>query len=76
MERKFIINGNELKKFLIAYHTLKVLEDNKADNWKLYMEKQYLKEYMPSKEKDIDKGEFDIEDLAENELNNYEELYN
>lgn len=73
----YIISKERLLEFLKAENELNVLEGDGVDNWTWYMEgrRQYLKEGAEMYGVNIDDNEdFDFEDLAELDLQNFEEI--
>lgn len=73
----YIISKERLLELLKAENELNVLEGDGVDNWTWYMEgrRQYLKEGAEIYGVNIDDNEdFDFEDLAELDLQNFEEL--
>lgn len=73
----YIISKERLLELLKAENELNVLEGDGVDNWTWYMEgrRQYLKEGAEMYGVNIDDNEdFDFEDLAELDLQNFEEF--
>ena len=73
----YIVSKERLLELLKAENELNVLEGDGVDNWTWYMEgrKQYLKEGAEMYGVNIDDNEdFDFEDLAELDLQNFEEI--
>lgn len=73
----YIVSKERLLELLKAENELNVLEGDGVDNWTWYMEgrRQYLKEGAEIYGVNIDDNEdFDFEDLAELDLQNFEEL--
>lgn len=73
----YIISKERLLELLKAEDELNVLERDGVDNWTWYMEgrRQYLKEGAEIYGVNIDENEdFDFEDLAELDLQNFEEI--
>lgn len=73
----YIISKERLLELLKAENELNVLEGDGVDNWTWYMEgrRQYLKEGAEIYGVNIDDNEdFDFEDLAELDLQNFEEI--
>ena len=73
----YIVSKERLLKLLKAENELNVLEGDGVDNWTWYMEgrRQYLKEGAEMYGINIDDNEdFDFEDLAELNLQNFEEI--
>lgn len=73
----YIISKERLLELLKAENELNVLEGDGVDNWTWYMEgrRQYLKEGAEMYGINIDDNEdFDFEDLAELDLQNFEEI--
>lgn len=73
----YIISKERLLELLKAENELNVLEGDGVDNWTWYMEgrRQYLKEGAEMYGVNIDGNEdFDFEDLAELDLQNFEEI--
>ncbi|WP_444210181.1 hypothetical protein [Dialister succinatiphilus] len=73
----YIVSKERLLKLLKAENELNVLEGDGVDNWTWYMEgrRQYLKEGAEMYGVNIDDNEdFDFEDLAELDLQNFEEI--
>ena len=73
----YIISKERLLELLKAESVLNVLEGDGVDNWTWYMEgrRQYLKEGAEIYGVNIDDNEdFDFEDLAELDLQNFEEF--
>ena len=73
----YIVSKERLLELLKAKNELNVLEGDGVDNWTWYMEgrRQYLKEGAEIYGVNIDDNEdFDFEDLAELDLQNFEEL--
>lgn len=73
----YIVSKERLLKLLKAENELNVLERDGVDNWTWYMEgrRQYLKEGAEMYGVNIDDNEdFDFEDLAELDLQNFEEF--
>ena len=73
----YIISKEGLLELLKAENELNVLEGDGVDNWTWYMEgrRQYLKEGAEMYGVNIDDNEdFDFEDLAELDLQNFEEF--
>ena len=73
----YIISKERLLELLKAENELNVLEGDGVDNWTWYMEgrRQYLKEGAEIYGVNIDDNEdFDFEDLAELDLQNFEEF--
>lgn len=73
----YIISKKRLLELLKAENELNVLEGDGVDNWTWYMEgrRQYLKEGAEMYGVNIDDNEdFDFEDLAELDLQNFEEI--
>lgn len=73
----YIISKERLLELLKAENELNVLEGDGVDNWAWYMEgrRQYLKEGAEMYGVNIDDNEdFDFEDLAELDLQNFEEI--
>ena len=71
----YIVSKERLLELLKAENELNVLEGDGVDNWTWYMEgrRQYLKEGAEMYGVDIDDNEdFDFEDLAELDLQNFE----
>ncbi len=71
----YIISKERLLELLKAENELNVLEGDGVDNWTWYMEgrRQYLKEGAEMYGVNIDDNEdFDFEDLAELDLQNFE----
>lgn len=72
-----IISEERLLELLKAENELNVLEGDGVDNWTWYMEgrRQYLKKGAEMYGVNIDDNEdFDFEDLAELDLQNFEEF--
>lgn len=73
----YIISKERLLELLKAENELNVLEGDGVDNWTWYMEgrRQYLKEGAEMYGVNIDENEdFDFEDLAELNLQDFEEI--
>ena len=73
----YIVSNERLLELLKAENELNVLEGDGVDNWTWYMEgrRQYLKEGAEMYGVNIDDNEdFDFEDLAELDLQNFEEI--
>ena len=73
----YIVSKERLLELLKAESVLNVLEGDGVDNWTWYMEgrRQYLKEGAEMYGVNIDDNEdFDFEDLAELDLQNFEEF--
>ena len=73
----YIVSKERLLELLKAKNELNVLEGDGVDNWTWYMEgrRQYLKEGAEMYGVNIDDNEdFDFEDLAELDLQNFEEI--
>lgn len=73
----YIVSKERLLELLKAENELNVLEGDGVDNWSWYMEgrRQYLKEGAEMYGVNIDDNEdFDFEDLAELDLQNFEEI--
>jgi hypothetical protein len=73
----YIVSKERLLELLKAENELNVLERDGVDNWTWYMEgrRQYLKEGAEMYGVNIDDNEdFDFEDLAELDLQNFEEI--
>ena len=73
----YIVSKERLLELLKAENELNVLEGDGVDNWTWYMKgrRQYLKEGAEIYGVNIDDNEdFDFEDLAELDLQNFEEL--
>lgn len=73
----YIVSKERLLELLKAENELNVLEGDGVDNWTWYMEgrRQYLKESAEMYGVNIDDNEdFDFEDLAELDLQNFEEF--
>ena len=73
----YIISKERLLELLKAENELNVLEGDGVDNWTWYMEgrRQYLKEGAEMYGVNSDDNEdFDFEDLAELDLQNFEEI--
>ena len=73
----YIVSKERLLELLKAENKLNVLEGDGVDNWTWYMEgrRQYLKEGAEMYGVNIDDNEdFDFEDLAELDLQNFEEI--
>lgn len=73
----YIVSKERLLELLKAENELNVLEGDGVDNWTWYMEgrRQYLKEGAEMYGVNIDENEdFDFEDLAELDLQNFEEF--
>lgn len=73
----YIVSKERLLELLKAENELNVLEGDGVDNWTWYMEgrRQYLKEGAEMYGVNIDDNEdFDFEDLAELDLQNFEEF--
>ena len=73
----YIVSKERLLQLLKAENELNVLEGDGVDNWTWYMEgrRQYLKEGAEMYGVNIDDNEdFDFEDLAELDLQNFEEF--
>lgn len=73
----YIVSKERLLELLKAENELNVLEGDGVDNWSWYMEgrRQYLKEGAEMYGVNIDNNEdFDFEDLAELDLQNFEEI--
>lgn len=73
----YIVSKERLLELLKAENELNVLEGDGVDNWTWYMEgrRQYLKEGAEMYGINIDDNEdFDFEDLAELDLQNFEEI--
>ena len=73
----YIVSKERLLELLKAESVLNVLEGDGVDNWTWYMEgrRQYLKEGAEMYGINIDENEdFDFEDLAELDLQNFEEF--
>lgn len=73
----YIVPKERLLELLKAENELNVLEGDGVDNWTWYMEgrRQYLKEGAEMYGVNIDDNEdFDFEDLAELDLQNFEEF--
>lgn len=73
----YIVSKERLLELLKAENELNVLEGDGVDNWSQYMEgrRQYLKEGAEMYGVNIDDNEdFDFEDLAELDLQNFEEI--
>lgn len=73
----YIVSKERLLALLKAENELNVLEGDGVDNWTWYMEgrRQYLKEGAEMYGVNIDDNEdFDFEDLAELDLQNFEEI--
>lgn len=71
----YIVSKERLLELLKAENKLNVLEGDGVDNWTWYMEgrRQYLKEGAEMYGVNIDDNEdFDFEDLAELDLQNFE----
>lgn len=73
----YIVSKERLLELLKAENELNVLEGDGVDNWTWYMEgrRQYLKEGAEMYGVNIDDNEdFNFEDLAELDLQNFEEI--
>lgn len=73
----YIVSKERLLELLKAENELNVLEGDGVDNWTWYMEgrRHYLKEGAEMYGVNIDDNEdFDFEDLAELDLQNFEEI--
>ena len=73
----YIVSKERLLELLKAENELNVLEGDGVDNWSWYMEgrRQYLKEGAEMYGVNIDDNEdFDFENLAELDLQNFEEI--
>lgn len=73
----YIVSKERLLELLKAENELNVLEGDGVGNWTWYMEgrRQYLKEGAEMYGVNIDDNEdFDFEDLAELDLQNFEEF--
>lgn len=73
----YIVSKERLLELLKAENELNVLEGDGVDNWTWYMggRRQYLKEGAEMYGVNIDDNEdFDFEDLAELDLQNFEEI--
>lgn len=73
----YIVSKERLLELLKAENELNVLEGDGVDNWTWYMEgrRRYLKEGAEMYGINIDDNEdFDFEDLAELDLQNFEEI--
>lgn len=73
----YIVSKERLLELLKAENELNVLEGDGVDNWTWYMEgrRQYLKEGAEMYGVNIDDNEdFDFEDLAELDFQNFEEF--
>ncbi|MDD7754220.1 MAG: hypothetical protein PUJ51_06910 [Clostridiales bacterium] len=73
----YIVSKERLLELFKAENELNVLEGDGVDNWTWYMEgrRQYLKEGAEMYGVNIDDNEdFDFEDLAELDLQNFEEF--
>lgn len=73
----YIVSKERLLELLKAENELNILERDGVDNWTWYMEgrRQYLKEGAEMYGVNIDDNEdFDFEDLAELDLQNFEEF--
>lgn len=73
----YIVSKERLLELLKAENELNVLEGDGVDNWTWYMEgrRQYLEEGAEMYGVNIDDNEdFDFEDLAELDLQNFEEI--
>lgn len=73
----YIVSKERLLELLKAENELNVLEGDGVDNWTWYMEgrRQYLKEGAEMYGVNIEDNEdFDFEDLAELDLQNFEEI--
>ncbi len=73
----YIVSKERLLELLKAENELNVLEGDGVDNWTWYMEgrRQYLKEGAEMYGVNIDENEdFDFEDLAELNLQDFEEI--
>lgn len=73
----YIVSKERLLELLKAENELNVLEGDGVDNWTWYMKgrRQYLKEGAEMYGVNIDENEdFDFEDLAELDLQNFEEF--
>lgn len=73
----YIVSKERLLELLKAENELNVLEGDGVDNWTWYMEgrRQYLKEGAEMYGVNIDDNEdFDFEDLAELDLQNFKEI--
>lgn len=73
----YIVSKERLLELLKAENELNVLEGDGVDNWTWYMEgrRQYLKKGAEMYGVNIDDNEdFDFEDLAELDLQNFEEI--
>lgn len=73
----YIVFKERLLELLKAENELNVLEGDGVDNWTWYMEgrRQYLKEGAEMYGVNIDENEdFDFEDLAELNLQDFEEI--
>ena len=73
----YIVSKERLLELLKAENELNVLEGDGVDNWTWYMEgrRQYLKEGAEMYGVNIDdNADFDFEDLAELDLQNFEEI--
>ena len=73
----YIVSKERLLELLKAENELNVLEGDGVDNWTWYMEgrRQYLKKGAEMYGVNIDDNEdFDFEDLAELDLQNFEEF--
>lgn len=73
----YIVSKERLLELLKAENELNVLEGDGVDNWTWYMEgrRQYLKEGAEMYGVNIDDNEdFDFEDLAKLDLQNFEEI--
>lgn len=73
----YIVSKERLLELLKAENELNVLEGDGVDNWTWYMKgrRQYLKEGAEMYGVNIDDNEdFDFEDLAELDLQNFEEI--
>lgn len=70
MEKRYEISERELKRLLIDSAKLSILENDGVDNWSYYM--YGTDEYIESK--GYDPNEYDYEDVAVMEVEDYKEL--
>lgn len=79
-EKKYIISEKELKEMLYAMYELSALECGGVDNWSWYGESrsEYINFYIEENKlnKDEIDEDFDISDIVELEIKNYEEVQN
>lgn len=70
-----VIKRSELKELLEAYHILAALECGGVDNWTWYSDarREYLNRWVSETERNED-CHWTFEDIAEDELENYDNL--